>query len=69
MFTYLRPSDRSDAPSNYGDPNSVPTFGSAPKRRRSRPLTSTNLDTESMIELAAQLRSDRRDSRDRVSVL
>ncbi|CAN9301116.1 unnamed protein product [Alternaria alternata] len=69
IFTYLRSSDRSIGPSNYGNPNSVPTFGSAPKRRRSQPLTATNLDTESTIELAGELRGHRGERRGRISAL
>ncbi|CAN9169254.1 unnamed protein product [Alternaria alternata] len=69
IFTYLRSSDRSIGPSNYGNPNSVPTFGSAPKRRRSQPLTATNLDTESTIELAGELHGHRGERRGRISAL
>ncbi|RAR07448.1 ubiquinone biosynthetic process [Stemphylium lycopersici] len=41
-------------PNSLANANSVPTVGSAPKKRHSRPLTTT-LDTESMIELAGYL--------------
>lgn len=37
IFTYLRSNERSVGPSNYDNPNSASTFGSAPKTRCSRP--------------------------------
>jgi hypothetical protein len=69
IFTHLRSNDRSTGPSNYGNPNSIPTFGSAPKRRCSRPLTTTFQDTESVIELSSDFCADRGENHGRASVL
>jgi hypothetical protein len=69
IFTHLRPNDRSTGPSNYGNQNSIPKFGSAPKRRYSRPLTTTFQDTESVIELSRDFCADRGENRGRESVL
>ena len=57
IFSGARSDGSPSGPNSYANAYSVPTVGSAPKKRRSRPLTTT-LDTESMIELAGEVDGD-----------
>lgn len=52
VLSGIRSGSAPSAPSTYFNTNTVPTVGSAPKKRRNRPLTFTSLDAESVAELA-----------------